>query len=100
MLVRPKFAIAIAAFGLSATLFFSACSSSQPRDINWGTDVAVGWVPPDADVTVLPADSGIVDSSTDATNANATTDIALSSVDDAGVSDAGASVDASVDADD
>jgi hypothetical protein len=32
----------------SATVLLSGCSSSSPRDINYGTDVGLGFVPPDA----------------------------------------------------
>jgi hypothetical protein len=66
MLLRPKLAGLFAALAGSATLFFAACSSSSPQDMNKGTDVGLGYVPPDVaptapDATVLEA-GGSVDS--------------------------------------
>jgi len=51
MLPRPKLASLVAALGAGATLLLLGCSSSSPRDINYGTDVAVGFVPPDGSPT-------------------------------------------------
>jgi hypothetical protein len=33
-----------------ASLFCSGCSSEGPRDLNYGTDAGLGYVPPDAPV--------------------------------------------------
>jgi len=57
MYLRPKLASLVAALLTSAALFLSGCSSSQPRDINYGTDVGVGYVPP----VVTPTDGGAID---------------------------------------
>jgi hypothetical protein len=47
MLLRPKLASLSAALVTSAALLLSGCTSSKPRDINYGTDVGLGFVPPD-----------------------------------------------------
>jgi hypothetical protein len=47
MSLRPKLAGLFAVLVASATLLLSGCSSSSPRDINYGTDVGLGYVPPD-----------------------------------------------------
>jgi hypothetical protein len=108
MSARPRFVIAIATLAALATMSLSACSSSQPEDINIGTDVGLGYVPPDADNTVLAADAGTLDSAAadsasfdtgDAAIA-AADDTSISGIDDAGVSEVGFLVDASVDAGD
>lgn len=46
---RAKLAIGIVPVAM-AVLFglVNACSSNNPRDLNWGTDVAADFVPPDA----------------------------------------------------
>jgi hypothetical protein len=51
MLTRPKFAGLFIALVTGAALLLAGCSSSSPRDMSWGTDVAVGYVPPDAGAT-------------------------------------------------
>jgi hypothetical protein len=51
MLLRPKLAGLFSALVASATLLLWGCSSSSPRDINYGTDVGVGFVPPDVSAT-------------------------------------------------
>jgi hypothetical protein len=56
MYVRPKLAGMVAALVTSAALFLSGCSSSQPRDINYGTDVGVGYVPS----VVTPTDGAAI----------------------------------------
>ena len=48
MPLRLMFAGALLTLVVVASLLFPACSSSGPRDINYGTDVAVGFEPPDA----------------------------------------------------
>ena len=55
MLLRPKLAGLFAALVTSAALLCSGCSSSQPRDINYGTDVGLGYVPPDVAPTSTEA---------------------------------------------
>ena len=47
MSLRPKLAGLFAPLVASATLLLSGCSSSSPRDINYGTDVGLFYVPPD-----------------------------------------------------
>jgi hypothetical protein len=70
MLLRPKLTGLFAALVASASLLLLGCSSSSPRDINYGTDVGVGFVPADSGTTTT-VDAGIdgggsVDSSADA----------------------------------
>jgi PBP1b-binding outer membrane lipoprotein LpoB len=71
MLVPPKLASLFVALAVSASLLLSGCSSSSPRDINYGTDVAVGWVPPDVAPTITVTDSAAVDSQIASDSANA-----------------------------
>jgi hypothetical protein len=56
MLLRPMLASALLTLVAVASLLLAGCSSSGPRDINYGTDVALGYVPPDAAAAVSPAD--------------------------------------------
>ena len=100
MSARPKFVIEIATLAVLATMSLSACSSSQPQDINIGTDVGLGYVPPDADNTVLAADAGTLDSAAADSAISDAADVAISGIDDAGVSQGGLLADASVDAGD
>jgi hypothetical protein len=58
MSLRPKLAGPFAALVASATLLLSGCSSSSPRDINYGTDVGLFYVPPD----VPPAADAVISS--------------------------------------
>ncbi len=102
MWARPRFVIAIATLAVLATMSLSACSSSQPEDINIGTDVGVGYVPGN---TVLAADAGTLDSAAADSASFDTGDVAagdtsISGIDDAGVSEGGSLVDASADAGD
>ena len=54
----------------SATLLLSGCSSSSPRDINYGTDVGLGFVPRDVPPKTTAIDGAAVDSGAyDTTNA-------------------------------
>jgi hypothetical protein len=52
MLIRERLTTSVAAMAVAMCGLASACSSSNPRDINYGTDVAANFVPPDASVTV------------------------------------------------
>lgn len=54
MSVRPKLALALIGLAL-ALLPFAGCSSSQPRDLSYGTDVGVGYVPPDVAPSIQDA---------------------------------------------
>ena len=47
MSLRPQLAGLFAVLVAGATISLSGCSSSSPRDVNWGTDVALFYVPPD-----------------------------------------------------
>ena len=113
MLVRTKLAGPLAALVASVPLLLAGCSSSQPRDINYGTDVGVGYVPPDAPATSVDAQSvdstNVIDGGVpyDSSVANvvdggATYDpsIDANDADSANVVDGGATYDSSVDADD
>lgn len=57
MLVRERLAISVAVLATIGLWVLPGCSSSNPRDINYGTDVALDFVPPDAgpDATVEEA---------------------------------------------
>jgi len=86
MMVLPKLAGLSAALVLSAAWFFSGCSSSQPRDINYGTDVVLFFVPPDADSTTssdaavdaaTPADSSNTADSDNAADSEAVVDVSI-----------------------
>lgn len=63
-LARLALAASMAVGSVIATAQLSACSTSQPRDMNDGTDVGLFYVPPGADNTVsddaasIDADSG------------------------------------------
>jgi len=83
MLTRPKLAGLCIALVTSAALLLSGCSSSSPRDINYGTDVGVGYVPPDVAPTTTAYDAAI------------DTEI---TVDTANAVDGGVIVDAAIDA--
>ena len=48
MLTRPRLTIGILSLAASAAMLLSGCSSSSPRDIHYGTDVGLDYVPPDA----------------------------------------------------
>jgi len=52
MLAKPKLAGPLAAFLAASALIFSACSSSHPRDIYYGTDAGLGFVPPDVGASI------------------------------------------------
>ena len=87
MYLRPKLAGLFAALVTSTALFLSGCSSSQPRDINYGTDVGVGYVPP----VVTPTDGAAIDGA----------GIDGAGIDGAGIDGAGidgAGIDAAIDA--
>jgi hypothetical protein len=56
-------ATGVAAFAALAATQLSACSTSQPRDINDGTDVGLFYVPPGAD-DAPSADAAVMDSAT------------------------------------
>jgi len=47
MTLRPKNAGALFMLAVVASLLLAACSSSSPRDQNYGNDTAVGFIPPD-----------------------------------------------------
>jgi hypothetical protein len=64
MLARSKLALASSLLLASALLSFSACSSSEPRDLNFGTDAGLGWIPPDASAADDVA-QGTIDASLD-----------------------------------
>jgi len=79
MLVPPKLAGTLTTLVAGAALFLTGCSSSSPRDMNYGTDVGLGYEP--TDVAVTTTDGGT----------QSTT------MDDASDLDGGAAVDASID---
>ena len=101
MLLRPKLAGLFAALVASAALFLAACSSSSPQDMNKGTDVGLGFVPPDVaatapDTTATEAGGESADPG-DAVKGGGSIDTAKGV--DGGI-DAAPSVDVSVDGDD
>lgn len=62
---RHKLAGLFAALVASATLLLSGCSSSSPRDINYGTDVGLFYVPsnvpPTADAQITSDSADVID---------------------------------------
>jgi hypothetical protein len=50
--VRLALAASMAACSAIAMAQLSACSTNQPRDVNYGTDVGLFYVPPGVDNTV------------------------------------------------
>lgn len=48
MLVRERLAISVAVLAAAVLPVLPGCSSSNPRDVNYGTDVGLDFVPPDA----------------------------------------------------
>jgi hypothetical protein len=63
MLAKPKLAGPLAALLAASALLFSACSSSHPRDINYGTDAGLDFVPPDGGASPSIDTSGTIDGS-------------------------------------
>jgi hypothetical protein len=59
MLLRPKLAGLFIALMASGTLLLSGCSSSSPRDLHYGTDADLFWVPPDATPTTATDDAAV-----------------------------------------
>jgi hypothetical protein len=102
MFFRPSLAGLFAALALSTGLLFSGCSSSKPRDVHYGTDADVGFIPPDAPAATTTYDAGIdggsaMDSGIDGNAASATdSDV---SADTVSAVDAAVSVDTAVDGD-
>lgn len=64
ILVRLLTGAGLAMLATIATATISACSTAQPRDINFGTDVGLYYVPPAVDETVS-GDAGSVDKASD-----------------------------------
>jgi hypothetical protein len=48
MLVRDRLAISVAILAAAALWALPGCSTNNPRDVNYGTDVALDFIPPDA----------------------------------------------------
>jgi hypothetical protein len=90
MLAKPKLAGPFAALLAALALLFSACSSSHPRDINYGTDAGLGFVPLDVGTSV---DTSGIDGSvgSEAGTSNVSASNASAS------NDGGAQVDVSID---
>lgn len=65
MLVEPKLAGRAACVLIASALLFSACSSKNPRDINYGTDAGADFVPPDASDNSSDSSSGTIDGALD-----------------------------------
>jgi hypothetical protein len=69
-----KLAGSVAIFAAAGSLLaLPACSSNSPRDINWGTDVGVGFEPPD---------TGAVGDRPDTTTTNTTIDATVEDSED------------------
>jgi hypothetical protein len=85
MLVPPKLAGTLTTLVAGAALFLTGCSSSSPRDMNYGTDVGLAYVP--TDVAVTTTDGG-TDGGTEFTAKDAANDM-----------DGEAAVDSSINAD-
>ena len=54
MVSRPIRARVLLILLATVGVLLSGCSSSGPQDMNIGTDVALGWVPPDGSVVSIP----------------------------------------------
>lgn len=67
MLVRERLAISVAILAAAVLLALPGCSTNNPRDINYGTDVALDFTPPDAapkkDATAIEVSGNSVDGS-------------------------------------
>ncbi len=107
MLARRTFGTSIATLLAGAALFLAGCSSSQPRDIHYGTDAGLGYSPPDLASATGSEDAAdtdaenLVDSSSpvDATGVDAmgvdATSVHAQNVDAGTPQDGGVPVDAS-----
>ncbi len=81
MLTRAALILAAA-----ANLPLVGCSSNNLQDINKGTDVAAGWVPPDAGTAeAAPLDAQAIDTSASTDDTSASTDDGDGSTDDGSV---------------
>jgi hypothetical protein len=88
MSFRARLASSVAIFAAAGLMALPGCSSNSPRDLNLGTDVGVGFKPPDAagaDGTVADAtveESGnSVDSISDEVSIDESQDEAMSDLD-------------------
>lgn len=97
MSLRERF-IASAMLAALVLWVIPGCSSSNPRDINYGTDVAVGFEPPDATAASEAgvADGGSADDAMAAQPDAAVDAAAVTGTPDASTQDAGDQLDASV----
>jgi hypothetical protein len=86
MLVSPKLAGALTTLVAGAAMFLTGCSSSSPRDMNYGTDVGAGYIPWDGSTT---SDEDSADSTKESAD----------SIDSSGDIDGGVAVDSAIDAD-
>ena len=76
MSFRARLAGSIAIFAAAGVMFLPGCSSDSPRDLNWGTDVGLDFIPPDAsssDATVGES-GGSVDSNNGAVSVDGSQD--------------------------
>ncbi len=92
MLVRSKLAGPVAALAFGAALFLSGCSSSKPRDLQYGTDADLFYVPQDAPPATTATDAQAIDAEPAVDSGNA--------LDSDQAVDGGAVLDASIDGDD
>jgi hypothetical protein len=95
MLVRNKLTGSVAILAVAGLMMLSGCSSNNPRDLNIGTDVGVGFVPPDAsagsDADVLVVDTTVEESGNSADSSSV--EVSIDESQDEAASDLDASVD-------
>lgn len=63
MLLPPKLVAGLFSLLAGACTLVGGCSSSQPRDMNYGTDAGLGYTPPDYATTTTTSGSDAADAS-------------------------------------
>jgi hypothetical protein len=73
MSFRERLASSVAILAAAALMTLPGCSSDPPRDIRWGTDADVDFIPPDSGITL---DATVEESgnSVDSTNVEVSND--------------------------
>ena len=71
MPLRPMYTRALLTLAAAASLLLPACSSSGPRDMNYGTDAGLGYVPPDVGARADSAPDKATDQAADADGGSA-----------------------------
>jgi hypothetical protein len=94
MLVREKLAISVAVLAAALLWVVPGCSTNNPRDINYGTDVGLDFIPPDSGATV---DGGATaeesDNSVDGGGVDVSVEVSGDGLQDEAISDLDAAID-------